>query len=119
VVVRLPVHEIEESLLGAFRGGDPVRVLLRAPTGSGKSTVVPPLLVDAGVAGGRIMVIEPRRMAARMLARWVARQRGERVGGEIGHAVRFDTSYGCSMNFMSGDWREMWPWHDASICRMA
>jgi len=94
VLVRLPVHEIEEGLLGAFRGDGPVRVLLRAPTGSGKSTVVPPLLVDAGVAGGRVLVIEPRRMAARMLARWVARQRGGQVGGEIGHAVRFDTCYG-------------------------
>lgn len=90
----MPVHEIEDALLGAFRGGAPVRVLLRAPTGSGKSTVVPPMLVDAGVAGGRVLVVEPRRMAARMLARWVARLRGGRVGGEIGHAVRFDTCYG-------------------------
>jgi ATP-dependent helicase HrpB len=93
--VRLPVHEIEDGLLGAFRaGGGPVRVLLRAPTGSGKSTAVPPMLVDAGVAGGRVLVVEPRRMAARMLARWVSRQRGGSVGGEIGHAVRFDTRYG-------------------------
>ncbi len=90
----MPVHQIEGELLAAFRGGGPVRVLLRAPTGSGKSTVVPPLLVDGGVAGGRVLVVEPRRMAARMLARWVARLRGGAVGGEVGHAVRFDTCHG-------------------------
>ena len=91
--VRLPVHEIEEDLKGAVSAGDGDRVLLKAPTGSGKSTAVPGMLRDAGLKG-RILVIEPRRMAARMLAGWVARQRGGSVGGEVGYAVRFDTRYG-------------------------
>jgi ATP-dependent helicase HrpB len=52
------------------------------------------MIIDDGVAGGRVLVVEPRRMAARMLARWVARWRGGAVGSEVGHAVRFDTCYG-------------------------
>lgn len=91
--VRLPVHEIEEELKKAMVEGDGARVLLKAPTGSGKSTAVPGMLADLRM-GGRILVIEPRRMAARMLARWVAQLRGSRVGAEVGHAVRFDTQYG-------------------------
>ena len=68
------------------------RVLLKAPTGSGKSTSVPGLLADAGIAG-KILVIEPRRMAARLLAGWVAKQRGATLGHEVGYAVRHDTKY--------------------------
>lgn len=90
--VRLPVHEIEEDLKTAV-ASDGARVLLKAPTGSGKSTAVPGMLRDAGLEG-RILVIEPRRMAARMLASWVARQRGGNVGDEVGYAVRFDSRYG-------------------------
>ena len=91
--MKLPVFEIEEDLRRAVAGVERARVLLRAPTGSGKSTAVPGMLVDAGVEG-MVMVIEPRRMAARLLAGWVARQRGTAVGAGVGHAVRFDTKYG-------------------------
>ncbi|MEM9237636.1 MAG: ATP-dependent helicase HrpB [Verrucomicrobiota bacterium] len=90
--MRLPVHEIEEELRQAV-AAEGARILLRAPTGSGKSTAVPGMLSDAGLSG-RVLVIEPRRMAARMLAGWVARQRGGSVGGEVGYAVRFDRRYG-------------------------
>lgn len=65
---------------------------MKAPTGSGKSTAVPGMLVDAGVTG-TILVVEPRRMAARLLAGWVARQRGALLGREVGYAVRFDSRY--------------------------
>ncbi len=68
------------------------RVLLKAPTGSGKSTSVPGILADGGISG-RILVIEPRRMAARLLAGWVAKQRNSAVGNEVGYAVRYDTKY--------------------------
>ena len=68
-------------------------MLLKAPTGSGKSTSVPGMLADAGISG-KILVIEPRRMAARLLAGWVARQRGAALGREVGYAVRFDSRYG-------------------------
>lgn len=91
--VRLPVHEIEGDLKAAVADGNRDRVLLKAPTGSGKSTAVPGMLMDAGIEG-RILVIEPRRMAARLLAGWVAKLRGSSLGGEVGYAVRFDTKYG-------------------------
>jgi len=89
--VSLPVFEIENALRGAMQG-ERARVLLKAPTGSGKSTSVPGMLLDAGISG-QIIVIEPRRMAARLLAGWVAKQRKATLGNEVGYAVRFDTKY--------------------------
>ncbi|MES2997422.1 MAG: ATP-dependent helicase HrpB [Verrucomicrobiota bacterium] len=88
----LPVFEIADELRAAVNGGNCDRVLLKAPTGSGKSTEVPGMLLEAGIEG-KILVIEPRRMAARLLAGWVAKQRGGQVGTEVGYAVRFDTRY--------------------------
>ncbi len=89
--MKLPVFEIEMALRDAVRG-EQARVLLKAPTGSGKSTAVPGMLVDAGISG-KILVIEPRRMAARLLAGWVAKLRQATLGHEVGYAVRFDTNY--------------------------
>lgn len=92
-MTKLPVDEIRAELQAAVAPGQlRSRVLLKAPTGSGKSTGVPGMLVEAGIVG-KIVVIEPRRMAARMLAGWVARQRGESLGREVGYAVRFDARY--------------------------
>jgi ATP-dependent helicase HrpB len=91
--VPLPVFEIADDLRAAVSAGERVRVLLKAPTGSGKSTEVPGMMVGAGISG-MILVIEPRRMAARLLAGWVAKQRGATLGREVGYAVRFDTKYG-------------------------
>jgi ATP-dependent helicase HrpB len=89
--VTLPVFEIEGALRDAVQG-EQARVLLKAPTGSGKSTAVPGMLVDAGISG-KILVIEPRRMAARLLASWVAKLRKATLGHEVGYAVRYDTQY--------------------------
>ena len=90
--MHLPVHEIADDLRAAVTAGDRARVLLKAPTGSGKSTSVPGMLLDAGIPG-MILVIQPRRMAARLLAGWVAKQRGATLGREVGYAVRFDAKY--------------------------
>lgn len=90
--MQLPIFEIVDELCAAVACDVRARVLLKAPTGSGKSTSVPGILIDAGISG-KILVIEPRRMAARLLAGWVAKQRRSTLGHEIGYAVRFDTKY--------------------------
>ncbi len=90
--MHLPVFEIADDLRAAVAAGLRSRVLLKAPTGSGKSTTVPGMLLDAGIPG-MILVIQPRRMAARLLAGWVAKQRGATLGREVGYAVRFDAKY--------------------------
>jgi ATP-dependent helicase HrpB len=67
-------------------------VLLQAPTGSGKTTRVPPALLEAGWRGERrILVLEPRRLAARAAARFMAAQRNEPVGRTVGYRTRLDT----------------------------
>lgn len=63
-------------------------LILRAPTGAGKTTRVPPALLDARL--GPVLVLEPRRLAARAAARRIAFERGTELGGEVGYNVRFD-----------------------------
>jgi ATP-dependent helicase HrpB len=76
--------------LVASLGRHPCTVLC-APTGAGKTTRVPPALLDAGLAGkGRIVMLEPRRLAARAAARRMASERGGRLGDEVGYHVRFE-----------------------------
>lgn len=66
-------------------------LVLEAPPGAGKTTRVPRALLDAGFAEhGEILVLEPRRLAARLAARRVAEELGEDVGGVVGYQVRFE-----------------------------
>lgn len=66
-------------------------LVIEAPPGAGKTTRVPPSILDAGLAGvGQVLVLEPRRIAARMAARRVAEERGEAVGETVGYQVRFE-----------------------------
>lgn len=85
----LPIYEIQDRLVTTLR--DSNRLVLEAPTGSGKSTQVPQMLVDQQLLGnGEVVVLQPRRVAARMLARRVAQERKGRVGDEVGYQVRFE-----------------------------
>ena len=86
----LPIHTLTERLADLARRPGRVRVVLQAPTGSGKSTGLPQILRDHGGLAGEIVVLQPRRVAARMLARRVAWERGGSVGGEVGYQVRFE-----------------------------
>lgn len=83
----LPVDSLKERLVAAHRDG--AHLVLKAPTGSGKSTRVPLHLLDSG-ALGVVWMVEPRRLAVRTLARWVAGGIGEEPGGRVGYQVRFD-----------------------------
>ena len=86
---RLPIDDVLPELVRALSNSS--CAVLRAPTGAGKTTRVPPALLDAGLAGDRaILMLEPRRLAARAAARRIASERGWKVGGEVGFHVRFD-----------------------------
>ncbi len=90
----LPIDGIRDTLCQAARAVER-RILLTAPTGSGKSTRVPGFLADDGAVGpGRIVCLQPRRLAARMLARRVAAERHSQMGAEVGYRVRFDQRAG-------------------------
>lgn len=86
---QLPIYEVGDRIVAVAREGR--RLILRAPTGSGKSTQVPQMLLDHVVgAAGQIVVLQPRRMAARMLASRVASERGEAPGQTVGYQVRME-----------------------------
>lgn len=90
---RLPIEEIRGEFCGAMRRHN--RVVVTAPTGSGKSTRIPGWILDEGLAGGgKVVVLQPRRLAARMLASRVARERGVALGGEVGYRVRLESRAG-------------------------
>ncbi len=85
----LPIDVVLPELLAALKA-NPCAVL-RAPTGAGKTTRVPPAVLDAGLAGSRqVVMLEPRRIAARAAARRMAQERNIELGGEVGFHVRFD-----------------------------
>ncbi len=89
----LPVDAVLPALVDAVQT-HPAAVL-RAPAGAGKTTRVPPALLDSGMGkAGNILVLQPRRFAARATARRMAVERGEAVGATIGYQVRFERKIG-------------------------
>src|SRR5947208_5033976 len=86
----LPIDDVLSDVVGALKSSP--AVVLRAPPGAGKTTRVPPAILDAGLAGnGKIVVLQPRRVAARTSAARIASERGSKLGEEIGYQVRFES----------------------------
>ncbi|MCC7382433.1 MAG: ATP-dependent helicase HrpB [Deltaproteobacteria bacterium] len=86
----LPIDEVLPHVLALLRRES--SLVLRAPPGAGKTTRVAPAMLDAGLVppGQRIIMLQPRRVAARAAARRIARERGSALGEEIGYQIRFE-----------------------------
>jgi ATP-dependent helicase HrpB len=85
---RLPVDGLLAELRASLRGSQ--SLVLVAPPGAGKTTRVPPALLEPGITEGQILVLQPRRLAARAVARRMAAELGEPVGERVGYQVRFE-----------------------------
>src|SRR3984957_5950146 len=86
---RLPIYEIEEQILSRLKSDR--RLILSAPTGSGKSTQVPQMLLKHGfLDAGQVVILQPRRLAARLLAPRGAQELGVKLGDEVGYQIRFE-----------------------------
>ncbi|MCV2864932.1 ATP-dependent helicase HrpB [Albidovulum sediminicola] len=83
---RLPIDDALPGLLAALR--DAGRAVLQAPPGAGKTTRVPLAMLEAGLVAGRILMLEPRRLAARAAAERMAATLGEPVGRTVGYRIR-------------------------------
>ena len=90
VLPHLPVDDILPELMSAIRSHP--ACLLHAPPGAGKTTRVPIALLDViPESAGKIIMLEPRRLAAVAAARWMASLVGEEVGRTVGYSIRFDS----------------------------
>ena len=86
----LPIYELEDRLIAVVKGQG--RLIVQAPTGSGKSTQVPQMLLNHRLLGqGEVVVLQPRRLAARMLAKRVAEEVGTQLGDVVGYQIRLDS----------------------------
>ena len=86
---RLPIYEIERDIVARLKTDR--RLILSAPTGSGKSTQVPQMLLRHGLlGGGQVVILQPRRLATRLLASRVAQELGDQLGNEVGYQIRFE-----------------------------
>ena len=88
----LPIDAILPDLLAAL--SEKTRALLIAPPGAGKTTSVAPALINERWCKGEILLLVPRRLAARAAAEYMARERGELPGETIGYATRLDSKVG-------------------------
>jgi ATP-dependent helicase HrpB len=84
--VRLPIDPLIPEIVEHLRSSN--NLVLEAEPGAGKTTRVPPALLS--LDDREVLVLEPRRLAARLAARYVASERGEQVGGTVGYHVRFE-----------------------------
>jgi ATP-dependent helicase HrpB len=88
-IIQFPIAEILPQLKAQLDRD--TRLVLEAPPGAGKTTQVPPALLHAAwLAGRKILMLEPRRIAARAAAEFMAAQLGEGVGETVGYRIRFE-----------------------------
>ena len=86
---RLPIYDIKSDIIARLKSDR--RLILSAPTGSGKSTQVPQMLLRHGMlGGGQVVILQPRRLATRLLAARVAQELGVQLGQEVGYQIRFE-----------------------------
>ncbi|MDG1432300.1 MAG: ATP-dependent helicase HrpB [Paracoccaceae bacterium] len=86
MIPTLPIHEALPALIDALRRKG--RAVLQAPPGAGKTTVVPLAMLEAGLVNGKILMLEPRRLAARAAAERMADTLGEPTGQTVGYRIR-------------------------------
>ncbi|NML11378.1 ATP-dependent helicase HrpB [Sphingobium sp. AR-3-1] len=85
----LPIHDVLPDLLAALRAGS--NAVLVAPPGAGKTTAVAPALLSEPWCSGQVLLLSPRRLAARAAAERIAEMMGEQPGGTVGYATRMDS----------------------------
>ncbi|WP_434657599.1 helicase-related protein [Sulfurimonas sp. NW9] len=91
-MINLPIHDVLEDVKKSLQNNN--RLVLQAPPGAGKSTVVPISLLDEAWLGNKmIIMLEPRRVAARMVASQMAKLLGEPLGERVGYQIKMDSVY--------------------------
>ena len=94
----LPILEVLPDLLAALRTGN--NAVLIAPPGAGKTTAVAPALLEESWCEGQVLLLSPRRLAARAAAERIAELAGEKLGGRIGYATRLDSKQGAGTRLL-------------------
>ena len=89
MTVALPIAQVLPQLIDALRAGS--NAVLVAPPGAGKTTAVAPALLNEPWCTGQILLLSPRRLAARAAAERIAELMGEQPGGTVGYATRMDS----------------------------
>ncbi len=89
ILTNLPIHAVLPELTAALKAGN--SAVLIAPPGAGKTTAVAPVLIAEDWCGGTVIILSPRRVAARAAAERMAEQLGEAPGQTVGYLTRFDS----------------------------